>query len=115
MGIDIKSRAMQGKPVTLVDSPCVGCAECIVRCPMQILHLGELPNASSKVGSLPLVQLNPPALQASGKSVAEEAIVTSMLELPKLAESEPADAAFPSVVHTNYFSQFDAVRYENRE
>jgi ferredoxin len=43
MGIDIKSRALQGKPVTLVDSPCVGCAECVVRCPMEILHLGELP------------------------------------------------------------------------
>jgi putative YpdA family bacillithiol system oxidoreductase len=43
MGIDIKSRALQGLPVTLQDSPCVGCAECIVRCPMEILHLGELP------------------------------------------------------------------------
>ena len=43
MGIDIKSRALQGKPVTLKDSPCVACAECIVRCPMEILHLGELP------------------------------------------------------------------------
>lgn len=43
MGIDIKSRALQGKPVTLKDSPCVGCSECIVRCPMEILHLGELP------------------------------------------------------------------------
>ena len=43
MGIDIKSRALQGLPVTLKDSPCVGCAECIVRCPMEILHLGELP------------------------------------------------------------------------
>lgn len=43
MGIDIKSRALQGLPVTLKDSPCVGCSECIVRCPMEILHLGELP------------------------------------------------------------------------
>lgn len=43
MGIDIKSRALQGKPVTLKDSPCVGCSECIARCPMEILHLGELP------------------------------------------------------------------------
>lgn len=43
MGIDIKSRALQGLPVTLRDSPCVACAECIVRCPMEILHLGELP------------------------------------------------------------------------
>jgi NosR/NirI family nitrous oxide reductase transcriptional regulator len=41
MGIDIKSRALQGKPVTLIDSPCVACAECVVRCPMEILHLGE--------------------------------------------------------------------------
>ena len=43
MGIDIKSRALQGKPVTLVDTPCVGCAECVARCPMEILHLGEAP------------------------------------------------------------------------
>ena len=43
MGIDIKSKALQGLPVTLKDSPCVGCAECVVRCPMEILHLGELP------------------------------------------------------------------------
>ncbi len=43
MGIDIKSRALRGQPVTLVDSPCVGCAECVVRCPMEILHLGEIP------------------------------------------------------------------------
>ncbi len=39
MGIDIKTRALQGRPVTLVDSPCVACAECVVRCPMEILHL----------------------------------------------------------------------------
>lgn len=43
MGIDIKSRALRGEPVTLVDTPCVGCQECIVRCPMQILHLGDVP------------------------------------------------------------------------
>lgn len=43
MGIDIKSRALQGKPVTLVDTPCVGCAECVMRCPMEILHIGDLP------------------------------------------------------------------------
>ena len=43
MGIDIKSRALQGKAVTLKDSPCVACAECVVRCPMEILHLGEVP------------------------------------------------------------------------
>ncbi len=43
MGIDIKSRALKGEPVTLADTPCVGCAECVVRCPMQILHLGEAP------------------------------------------------------------------------
>jgi thioredoxin reductase/Pyruvate/2-oxoacid:ferredoxin oxidoreductase delta subunit len=42
MGIDIKSRALQGKPVTLIDTPCVACAECIVRCPMEILHLGAV-------------------------------------------------------------------------
>ena len=47
MGIDIKSRALQGKPVTLVDTPCVGCAECVMRCPMEILHLGDLPNDQS--------------------------------------------------------------------
>ena len=44
MGIDIKSRALQGLPVTLKDSPCVACAECIVRCPMEILHFGDLPD-----------------------------------------------------------------------
>jgi thioredoxin reductase/Pyruvate/2-oxoacid:ferredoxin oxidoreductase delta subunit len=43
MGIDIKSRALQGIPVTLKDTPCVACAECVARCPMEILHLGELP------------------------------------------------------------------------
>ena len=43
MGIDIKTRALQGVPVTLKDTPCVGCAECVVRCPMEILHLGEVP------------------------------------------------------------------------
>ncbi len=43
MGIDIKGRALRGEPVTLADSPCVGCQECIVRCPMQILHLGDAP------------------------------------------------------------------------
>ncbi|MEM7312647.1 MAG: NAD(P)-binding domain-containing protein [Planctomycetota bacterium] len=43
MGIDIKSRALQGVPVTLADTPCVGCAECVMRCPMEILHLGEIP------------------------------------------------------------------------
>jgi len=43
MGIDIKSQALQGLPVTLKNSPCVACAECVVRCPMEILHMGELP------------------------------------------------------------------------
>ena len=43
MGIDIKGRALRGEPVTLADTPCVGCQECIVRCPMQILHLGDVP------------------------------------------------------------------------
>ena len=43
MGIDIKSRALQGISVTLKDTPCVGCAECVVRCPMEILHIGEAP------------------------------------------------------------------------
>jgi len=51
MGIDIKGRALRGEPVTLADTPCVGCQECIVRCPMQILHLGEAPKPA-------LVQLN---------------------------------------------------------
>lgn len=44
MGIDIKGRALRGEPVTLADTPCVGCAECVVRCPMQILHLGDAPD-----------------------------------------------------------------------
>lgn len=43
MGIDIKSRALQGIPVTLVDTPCVACGECIARCPMEILHFGRAP------------------------------------------------------------------------
>ena len=43
MGIDIKGRALRGDAVTLADTPCVGCQECIVRCPMQILHLGDVP------------------------------------------------------------------------
>ena len=43
MGIDIKSRALKGEPITLKDTPCVGCAECVVRCPMEILHLGDAP------------------------------------------------------------------------
>ena len=51
MGIDIKGRALRGEPVTLVDTTCVGCQECIVRCPMQILHLGDAPGTN-------LVQLN---------------------------------------------------------
>ncbi|TWU06139.1 NAD(P)-binding domain-containing protein [Stieleria varia] len=52
MGIDIKSRALKGLPITLTDSPCVGCNECIVRCPMDVLHLGDL-NTSTK--SLPVI------------------------------------------------------------
>ncbi len=43
MGIDIRSRALKGVPVTLRDTPCVACGECIVRCPMEILHFGEVP------------------------------------------------------------------------
>ncbi|MEM9411784.1 MAG: NAD(P)-binding domain-containing protein [Planctomycetota bacterium] len=43
MGIDIKSRALKGVPITLQDTPCVGWAECVVRCPMEILHLGDAP------------------------------------------------------------------------
>lgn len=43
MGIDIKTRALQGEPITLESSPCIGCAECVVRCPMEILHLGDVP------------------------------------------------------------------------
>ncbi len=49
MGIDIKSRALRGEPVTLKDTPCVGCAECVVRCPMQILHLGDVPESKGMV------------------------------------------------------------------
>ncbi len=59
MGIDIKSRALQGRPVTLVDTPCVGCAECVVRCPMEILHLGELP-AGGRADSPNLPIIDPP-------------------------------------------------------
>ena len=49
MGIDIKSRALKGEPITLVDTPCVGCAECVVRCPMEILHLGDAPKGLVKL------------------------------------------------------------------
>lgn len=52
MGIDIKSRALAGVPVTLADSPCVGCNECIVRCPMEILHLGDIDVKRTKGSSL---------------------------------------------------------------
>lgn len=50
MGIDIKSRALKGVPVTLKDTPCVACAECVARCPMEILHLGELPKTKPYEG-----------------------------------------------------------------
>lgn len=62
MGIDIKGRALRGEPVTLVDTPCVGCQECIVRCPMQILHLGDAPQPA-------LVQLNAATTTASGSNL----------------------------------------------
>lgn len=52
MGIDIKSRALAGVPVTLADSPCVGCNECIVRCPMEILHLGDIDVKRTKGSAL---------------------------------------------------------------
>lgn len=55
MGIDIKSSALQGKPITLDTSPCVGCAECVVRCPMEILHLGDLPESKRKPVLLPIL------------------------------------------------------------
>ncbi|MEP3479918.1 MAG: NAD(P)-binding domain-containing protein [Fuerstiella sp.] len=55
MGIDIKSSALQGKPITLEASPCVGCAECVVRCPMEILHLGDLPESKLKEALLPII------------------------------------------------------------
>lgn len=63
MGIDIKSRALQGRPITLVDSPCVGCAECVVRCPMEILHLGSLPvEQQSSPLLLPIVDAPQPSV-----------------------------------------------------
>jgi thioredoxin reductase/Pyruvate/2-oxoacid:ferredoxin oxidoreductase delta subunit len=51
MGIDIKSRALRGQDVTLADTPCVGCGECVVRCPMKILHLGEAPAPLLQLGT----------------------------------------------------------------
>lgn len=58
MGIDIKSRALQGKPVTLIDTPCVGCAECVMRCPMEILHLGDVPEKKLiQIGNVDSAQL----------------------------------------------------------
>lgn len=59
MGIDIKSRALQGLPITLQDTPCVGCAECVVRCPMEILHLGDVP--LEKQGVLPIIETPTPS------------------------------------------------------
>ena len=54
MGIDIKGRALRGEPITLADTPCVGCQECIVRCPMQILHLGDVPEPKLfQIGGMP--------------------------------------------------------------
>lgn len=50
MGIDIKARALRGQDVTLADTPCVGCGECVVRCPMQILHLGDAPAPLLQLG-----------------------------------------------------------------
>ena len=50
MGIDIKSRAMRGIPVTLEDTPCVACGECVARCPMEILHMGQLPLSKETSG-----------------------------------------------------------------
>ncbi len=55
MGIDIKSSALQGIPITLATSPCVGCAECVVRCPMEILHLGDLPESMKPPVLLPII------------------------------------------------------------
>jgi thioredoxin reductase/Pyruvate/2-oxoacid:ferredoxin oxidoreductase delta subunit len=51
MGIDIRGRALQGIPVTLRDTPCVGCAECVMRCPMEILHLGDAPGVRNLLAS----------------------------------------------------------------
>ena len=50
MGIDIKTRALQGVPVTLKDTPCVACGECIARCPMEILHFGDAPARKEPIG-----------------------------------------------------------------
>ena len=41
MGIDIKKRAIRGQPVTLKDTPCVGCGECVRVCPMDCLYVGH--------------------------------------------------------------------------
>lgn len=51
MGIDIKARALRGGSVTLADTPCVGCGECVARCPMQILHLGDAPAPLLQLGT----------------------------------------------------------------
>ncbi len=55
MGIDIKSLALQGKSVTLETTPCVGCAECVVRCPMDVLHLGDREVPSRATSLLPIL------------------------------------------------------------
>ena len=55
MGIDIKSLALKGQPITLASTPCVGCAECVVRCPMEILHLGDVPGSKQSSQMLPIL------------------------------------------------------------
>jgi NosR/NirI family transcriptional regulator, nitrous oxide reductase regulator len=74
MGIDIKSRALQGIPVTLKDTPCVGCAECVVRCPMEILHIGEAPVKNE------ILRIQPEA------SACVETSIHSTYDIPKMNE-----------------------------
>ncbi len=76
MGIDIKTRALQGAPVTLQDTPCVACGECVVRCPMEILHLGEAPDKNTKY----------PDGTDAGPNRTREGSVHDVLDLPRYHE-----------------------------
>ncbi len=46
---------LRGEPITRQDSACVGCAESVVRCPMEVLHLGDVPSEKRMAYSLLII------------------------------------------------------------